>query len=156
MGVRVISGLFLVLAFFSCDPEPEKILENVLESYATYEHDYKKFRSRDWVSPLIVLYRAQMDKEEYSSIISNSRYIRNDCLWKKGYNYENLRENAYPFEIYKVEWWLPVYDAVPDFVGHYNHGLQKFTTCEESREYKYAFYYSEGYCYLIIENTLAD
>lgn len=96
-----------------------------------------------------------MTRGQYDELISQDRFIEN-CPEFHGANYENMKENNYPFKVSSVNWWKMIYSAPPDFVGHYSCDLSKFTSCIESRQFKYAFSYSEGFCYLIIERALSE
>lgn len=153
---RYIIISLLLLFFSSCmNKDSAEILSSVFPQFAEYEHKTEFFTSNMYVSPHLILYRGKMSEEDYGDFINNSNYIPN-CKEYKGYTYENMRENSFPFDITDVGWWQDIYLSKPDFTGHYDNDLKKFTSCQESRQYKFAFAYKEGYCYLVIENTVSE
>ncbi|RZS99731.1 hypothetical protein [Aquimarina brevivitae] len=148
--------LFIMLIFLlSCNNRPNKILSKVFENYKDYNFQNKFFESNDYVTPLLIIYKAEMTKDEYYKLINSPKYVPN-CNTFKGCRYENMKANSFPFNLSEVNWWQPVYNLNPDFVGHYNAKMDQFTDCETSREYKFAYKFLNGYCYLIIENTLEN
>lgn len=142
-----------IIFLLGCDNKSNEVLAEVFPNYENYEYQKKYFNSSQWVQPHTILYRGKMNKDDYEKVISNPSYIEN-CIEFKG-QYESMQEYGYPFKISEVDWWQAIYNKKSDFVGHYDHSLKKFTDCETSREYRYAFAYKEGFCYLIIDNTLS-
>ena len=130
----------------------DTLLIKVFPEFYKYSYEFKEFKTWKYKDPHIILYRGEMDANKYKEIINSDRYIRN-CIEWRGLTYENMRDNRYPFSVRDIDWWKPVYNSKPDLVGHYDSYSNKFTNCKESRQYKYAFAYLNGYCYLIIESN---
>jgi len=146
--------IILMIVFLTgCNTRSKKVIASVLKNYKDFEHQIEYFQSDDYRTPHLILYRGEMERSEYDNIIKNPDYVPN-CIEFHGFGYDNMKENSYPFDLSEVVWWQSVYNLEPDFVGHYSKEMNKFTDCKTSREYKYAYKFLDGYCYLIIENTL--
>lgn len=147
--------LLILVVFSSCARESngKKFVNEIVPDYELKIYKEEIFSEVLDKKADLLLYRFEMDTLEFVKILSNENMIPN-CVNYGGYSYENMKENAYPFSISDVDWWKPIYFDVPDFVGHFSSVESKFTSCFESREYKYAMLYESGYCYLIIENNM--
>lgn len=154
--VKIIKiGLFLLVStIVSCNNDSHDILEHILPSFESYDYDVEIFKSRDWVQPHLIVYKARMPFDHFNNDVFNNCDRVPGCFEFRG-RYETMVPIAYPFDITDISWWQPMNRLDNDFVGHFDYDLKKFTGCIESRQYRYAFKYLNGYCYLIIENTLS-
>ncbi len=146
---------FLILVFGAgCNgTHTFEVLAGVFPEYEQFEHKKEYFLSRTYVDPHLILYKGRMGYQSYKKIIENSILVPN-CKELRGLHYEKMSDIIFPFALESIEWWSPIINSHADFVGHYDRKLGKYTKCEESIQYRYAFAYKDGYCYLIIENTL--
>ena len=146
------TGLFFFLILVSCKSDSKMVLKEVFPNFETYETEIKIYKNYEFANLELLVLRAEMKEQEYKNIIDDDRFQK-ICEYQSGPFYENMKETQIIFNLVDLEWWKPVYHKTPELMSHYNMDLKKFTKCNEKTQFRFAFSYHDGYCYLLIEKV---